>query len=277
MITSRQNAAVKRARALAHGKDVSTSAVMLVEGVRLIEDSLTEGIRYDTVLVSPRLEGTERGAALRERLLRSGNTLLEATDDVLQAISDIAADQGVAGLAYKRAWKLKNMLPAGRAALVAVVWGVQDPGNLGTIIRTADAAGATGVIAAFRSACPCNTKCIRATMGSIFRLPVIEVNAEEAPLRELSTQVLHELRQHGVILVGTSVASGIKHTEVDFRRPVAIVLGGEGAGVPEAVQDLCALSVRIPIRREVESLNVASAAAVLLYEAARQRDFGGLV
>jgi len=279
VITSRQNEAVKRARALARGKDVAESGLMLVEGLRLVEESIVEGIRYNQVLVSPQLEGTERGAALRERLLRSGNPVLDATDAVLASISGVAGDQGVAGLAYKRTWKLDDLLPsrANAVPLIAVAWGVQDPGNLGTIIRAADAAGATGVIAAGNSACPYNPKCIRGTMGSIFRLPLIDAQANDAASRESPVKILKELAHRGVTLVATSLTAETRHTDVDLSGPAAIILGGEGAGVPEAVIDQCAVTLRIPIKRDVESLNVASAAAIILYEAARQRGFAGLV
>jgi len=272
VITSRQNEAVKRARALAHGKDASTSAEMCVEGARMIEDALTDGVRFVMVLASPRLEATERGAALRERLLRSGNPMIDATDSVLESISEAAGDQGVVGVAYKKLWKFEHLLPAGRAPLVVAAWGVQDPGNLGTIIRTADAAGATGLVAAAHGASPYNTKSIRATMGAIFRLPVIEHHEDPAAAR-----LVGEFRRHKLEVIGTSLAGGERHVDVDLTKPVAIVMGGEGGGLPDAVLDVCDRAVRIPIRRGVESLNVASAAAVLLYEAARQRGFAGLV
>ena len=298
VITSRQNDAVKRARALARGKDVAESGLMLVEGLRLIEESIVDGIRYNQVLVSPHLEGTERGAALRENLMRSGNPVLDATDDVLASISDVAGDQGVAGLAYKRTWKLDDLFPArvntrfapteGRASiasvpLVAVAWGVQDPGNLGTIIRAADAAGATGVITAGNSACPYNPKCIRGTMGSIFRLPLLDAavaataRAGDSASHESPVKILKELVHRGVTLVATSLTAETRHTDVNLTGPVAIILGGEGAGVPEAVISQCAVTLRIPIKRDVESLNVACAAAIIFYEAARQRGFAGLV
>ena len=277
VITSRQNEAVKRARALARGKDVAESGIMLVEGLRLVEESIVEGIRYNQVLVSPKLEGTERGAALREGLMRSGNPVLDATDDVLASISDVARDQGVAGLAYKRTWKLEDLLPGGRVPLVAVAWGVQDPGNLGTIIRAADAAGATGVVTAGNSACPYNAKCIRGTMGSIFRMPLLDVQVDGPASRESPLKILSELVRRNVTLIATSLTAETRHTDVDLTRPVAIILGGEGAGVPEAVIDHCTITLRIPIKRDVESLNVACAAAVLFYEAARQRGFAGLV
>jgi len=242
---------------------------MLVEGLHLVEESLVDGVRYDVVLVSSRLEATEEGAMLREHLLRSGNPLIEATEPVLESISDAAGHQGVAGLAYKTVWKLENMLPADRPALLIVACGVQDPGNLGMIMRAADASGATGVIAAGGTVCPYNSKCVRATMGSIFRMPVVEA-AEEL-------HAIEELKEHKIAIVGTSLAGGLPHTEVNLRGPVAIVLGGEGGGLPALLLGVCDRTLRIPIRPAVESLNVAAAATVILYEAARQRKFEGLV
>jgi len=269
MITSRQNEVVKRARALARGKDISGAAVMCVEGIRLLEEALIEGVRFDTVFVSPKIEATERGARLRQDLLLSGNPVLEATDDVLESISDAAGDQGAVGLAYKRRWKPDELFPGDRTPLVVLTWGVQDPGNLGTIMRTADAVGVTGLIATARSACPYNTKCIRATMGSIFRLPLLEIEEDLAAIRLI--------KEHETRLIGTALVDNYRHVDVKYNRPVAIVFGGEGGGVPEHVLNKCIQTVRIPIRRGVESLNVATAAAVILYEAARQRDFKGMV
>jgi len=269
VITSRQNATVKRARALARGRDVSEAAALCVEGVRLFEDALAQGVRFEAVLVASRLDATERGAALHERLWRSDAPVLDATDAVLESISDVAGNQGVVGLAYKKTWERADLFPSDRAPLVIVAWGVQDPGNLGTIIRTADASGATGLLATPATACPYNTKCIRATAGSIFRLPLMEVDED--------SQALEMLRAQGVVMIGTALAGGARHVDADFTKPVAIVLGGEGGGLPEHVVELCDQSVRIPIRPGVESLNVASAAAIILYEAARQRNFKGLV
>jgi len=269
VITSRRNPAVKRARALARGKDVAASPVMCVEGVRLLEEALAEGVRFDTILTSPRLDAAERGSALHERLAGSGAPLLSATDAVLESISDAAGSRGVAGLAYKKTWKCDDIFPTGRAPLVVVAWGVQDPGNLGTIIRTADASGATGVIAASGAACPYNTKCIRATAGSIFRLPIIE--ADNGP------EAIQMLESRGVALIGTALAGGERHVDVDLTQPAAVIVGGEGGGLPQDVLGLCDRTMRIPIRPGVESLNVASAVAIILYEAARQRNFEELL
>jgi TrmH family RNA methyltransferase len=269
IITSRQNTTVKRARALARGKDVAAAPVMCIEGVRLLEDALAEDVRFDALLLGPRLDATERGAALHRRLVQSGNPLLEATDPVLESISDAAGSQGAAGLAHKRQWRDADLFPAGRLPMVAVAWAVQDPGNLGTIMRTADASGATGLITTSGTACPHNTKCIRASMGSIFRLPVIEAGS--------GRQALDMLREHDVAIIGTSLGEGSRHVDVDLARPAAIILGSEAEGLPADVLRQCDQTIRIPIRPEVESLNVASAAAVIFYEAARQRNFKGLV
>ncbi|NQT21158.1 MAG: RNA methyltransferase [Planctomycetes bacterium] len=269
IITSRQNSTVKRARGLARGKDVATAPVMCVEGVRLLEDALAEGVRFDAVLLSPRLDASERGAALHQSLVQSGNPLLHATDPVLESISDAAGSQGVAGLAHKKKRQQTELFPPDQTPLVAVAWGVQDPGNLGTIMRTADAAGATGLITTLGTACPYNTKCIRASMGSIFRLPVIEAD-DGLPAIDM-------LREHHVAVIGTSLSDGSRHVDVDLTRPAAIILGSEGEGLPGDVLRRCDQTIRIPIHPKVESLNVASAAAVIFYEAARQRDFKELV
>lgn len=267
-ISSRHNESVKQMRSLCRGRSSSESHIFCAEGVRLIEDAVAAGAQFDFVLASPRLDATERGARLRSRLHEANAWLLDATDAVLESVSDIAGDQGVAAAVRKPAYGLDDLLPPGRPALIAAAIGVQDPGNLGTIIRTADAAGATGLIAGPQTACPHNPKCVRATMGAIFRLPLIEIGDYAI--------IAAGLRSRGVQLVGTALGARARHTDVDLAKPSAIVLGGEGGGLPPDQLAGCDAAVRIPLRPQVESLNVASAAAVLLYEAARQRGFGGL-
>jgi len=267
-ISSRHNAWVKQVRSLCRGRGSSASGLFCAEGVRLVEEALAAGAALEFALASPRMDASDRGARLHRRLRDAGAKLLVATDHVLASVSEVAGDQGVAAVVRKPSWQLADLLPAQPPALVVVAVGVQDPGNLGTIIRTADAAGATGLLAGPGTACPFNTKCVRATMGAIFRLRLLEVSEV--------TLLAESLRRREVQLLGTALSAGARHTDVDLTRPAAIVLGGEGGGLTEAQLAACDCTVRIPLRPQVESLNVASAAAVLLYEAARQRGFEGL-
>jgi TrmH family RNA methyltransferase len=181
---------------------------------------------------------------------------------VIEAASPVKAPTGVVAIARWRPAEVRDVL-AGQPALVACAVHVQDPGNTGAIIRAAEAAGATGVITTAGSADPFGWKALRGAMGSAFRLPVAAGAEPEA--------ICQEARGRGVQVVSTSPSGGHSLYEVDLCGPCLILVGGEGAGLPERIQALADVSLRIPMRPPVESLNVAVAAGVILFEAHRQR------
>jgi len=171
--------------------------------------------------------------------------------------------QGVAVLLQKPATGLQDLLGADLAPIVVIAAGVRDPGNLGSLLRTAEAAGASGCLAMRGGADPFRDKAVRGSMGSIFRLPV-HYGLE-------ATEVVEFARHHRLQLVVADGGGSVLHTQADLRRPLALVVGAEAAGVPPALLAAADQRVRIPLRSPVESLNVAVAAGVLLFEAQRQR------
>ena len=169
---------------------------------------------------------------------------------------------GIVAIADRPAGRLADAFARG-VPLVVVAIDVQDPGNVGAIVRAAEAAGATGVVAAGASADPFGWKALRGSMGSALRLPVAaEVDADT---------VVEEARRRGCRIVATVPRDGTQLFDVDLSGPVALLVGGEGAGLPPALAAAAAARVTIPMQAPVESLNAAVTAAVILYEAHRQR------
>lgn len=255
-IASTKNPAVSRFRAAAAGE---LPGVVFAEGARLVAEGIAAGLAVLEAAVSPRLQD----ASLRERLAGSGAALLECTDDVLQRMSALTTHQGVIALFRQPQWQETDLLRADLSPLVVVAAGVRDPGNLGALLRTAEAAGATGMVTLHGGADPFRDKAVRGSMGSVFRLPVLPGLPP--------TAVVDFARRHKLQLVVADGGGDRDYTLCELRRPTALVLGAEAAGVPAELVRAAAVRVRIPIAPTVESLNVAVAAGVLLFEARRQR------
>jgi TrmH family RNA methyltransferase len=262
-IRNRRNPVVRRLRVLGRERKArEAKGAVALEGVRLLEEALAAGLALGDVLVSPALERKARGRAILGALRERGASPVEATDEVLRWAASTETPQGVVASASRPA---SGPVPVEGGELLLVLAGVQDPGNVGTVARTAEAAGAAGLLLLPGTADAWGPKALRAAAGSLFRLPVESVPWEAARDR---------LRGAGIALVGADSASGAPHTGHDWTRGSALVLGSEGAGVPEEVRPDLDAAVRVPTRG-VESLNVAAAAAVILFEAARQRGFPG--
>jgi RNA methyltransferase, TrmH family len=261
-ISSRQNPLVLRFRALARGSGSPDDApLMLLDGPHLIEEALASGVTLDTIAFAERhLPG--RFDTLAARAAAGGVRRVVVTDQVLAAMSPVQQPSGVVAIGGRRTASLDDVL-AKRPQLILLLAEVQDPGNVGAIIRTAEACGATGIVPGESTADPLGWKALRGGMGSTFRLPVAE--------RQRLEDVARRVQAAGVRLVSAVPRGGTLLPECDLREPSAILLGGEGHGLPEALVRLADTHVTIPMRPPVESLNVAVAAALLLYEASRQR------
>ena len=256
-ITSVKNPIVQRFRAAAAGEDPTA---MVVDGIRLVEEALDSACRAREIVTSPRLVASERGRALRRRLMPLG-IAEDCSDEVLERISHLVTHQGVAAILDRPRWRAEDLLAY--PALIVVAAGVRDPGNVGALVRTAEAAGATGVVTLAGSADPFRDKAVRGSAGSVLRLPVLPGLAPP-DLRELLA------RAEATVVIAEASAER-DYLDVDMRSSVALIIGGEGAGVPEWLADIPARRVCVPMREPVESLNAAAAAAVLLFEARRQR------
>ena len=261
VIRSRANALVKQARAVREGRE---RGLMFVEGVRLCEEAARSGVRVEEVLYTGRLAGDERGARLLEGLTRGARRAAEVDEEVLAFVSDTKTPQGVVALA-RRPETGRSVLENASVEnpLLVVLHGVGNPANAGAMVRVAEAAGATGVVSTAGSADLFSPKALRGAMGSSFRLPVWAGAA--------FADVVEWCAGRGVQTVSADVRASAAHTDLDWMGPRAVVMGSEGAGLTAEERAATDLQMRIPMRPPVESLNVAVALAVVLYEAARQR------
>lgn len=230
----------------------------LAEGVRLVEEALGARVGIRHAAISPALEATPRGAALKTALARAGVPLLEMDDRALAGLSDTEHPQGVIAVIEPPTWTLEMLTP--RAGDVVVVLdGVQDPGNVGAIARTALGLGASGLIALKGTAELTNPKVLRGSMGALFRLPAVSATDAEC---------LAWAKRVGAALWVTD-STGERPGGQRLTAPVALVLGNEGAGIRPDMAREASRRLAIPLSAGVESLNVAVAAGILLYEVRR--------
>lgn len=246
-------------RGLARRKVREREGLFLAEGVRVVEDLLASAIVPRLALVSTSLEDTPRGVALARRL-DAACALERVSDAELAALADTETAQGVVVAAEMPQATLAGLRPADRDVIV-LLDAVQDPGNAGTIIRTADALGCRAVIALPGTVDLWNPKVVRAAAGSLFHLPVVETEA--AALGEWA-------REAGVTIVAAD-AGGATVDGFAATGPLLLAVGNEGAGVGSDVGRMASARIAIPIRGAAESLNVAVATGILLYELTRQR------
>ncbi|MGE0404714.1 MAG: TrmH family RNA methyltransferase [Candidatus Korobacteraceae bacterium] len=258
-VTSSQNALVKELRRAFQRSELTADGHAAIEGVRTIEEAIRSGLRMKAVFFSEAAQA--RAEALLPQLSKHAETLL-LPDKVFESAVATETPQGVAALVKVREFKLPDVLKASYEAPVLVTVGIQDPGNLGTLLRSAEALGAAGVLLTEGTVSLYNSKTVRASAGSMFRLPAIRVASEQA---------IQELRGHGLSLVGTTSHGGIPLDEASLTGSVAIFLGNEGAGLPKTMLRQMDTLVEIPHAGKVESLNAAVAGSIVLYEAARQR------
>ena len=255
MLTSLQNPLVKQIRKLHASKERREQQMFLVEGKHLIEEACAVNYPLVTICCTP--EWQERHQQLWQQACQRAERSDVVSPEVLKAIATTMHPDGVVATAKRR-----SSQPVPCTGLALALETVQDPGNLGTIIRTAAAAGAAGLWLSEDSVDRDNPKVLRASAGQWFRLPM-------AVSPDLKATVL-SCQQAGMQVVATVPSATLTYWEVDLRRPTLILLGNEGAGL-SALGLLADLQVRIPLNLGVESLNVAIAAALMLYEAQRQR------
>lgn len=261
-ITSRKNPLAQRARAARDGRK---RGLVFVEGVRLCEEALRAGVPLELVLYTRGLAEEARGASLLESLREACPAVHLVGEDVLDSVADTKTPQGVVALARRPETGREVVERAGGVPLVVVIHMANNPSNAGAMLRVAEASGATAVVLTKGSTDPLSAKALRGSMGSAFRLPLWTGPALEEALTWCAAR--------GIRTIATAAGARAAHTEVDWTRPSAVVVGPEAGGLSDAETRAAGERVRIPMREPVESLNVAVALAVVLYEAARQRGF----
>jgi len=260
-LTSRQHAVVRECRDLARGRGAAET--ILLDGAHVVAEALANHVTIQTALVSAAVlrDAGPHGRALVDRLARSGTRVFEANDAALDAASPVRTTSGLVAVAHWRPAPLDAVLTPAPAMAVGLV-GVQDPGNLGAAIRSADALGATGVVALDAGADPAGWKALRGAMGSTFRLPVARGTLDAA---------VAAAHRDGIAIVAAAARGGSAPDALALRKPTLLLFGSEGAGLDAAALPPDATRVTIPMRPGAESLNVSVAVALVLDEARRQR------
>ncbi len=244
---------------MARAGDLSPDGLVLLETVRLVEEALGSGAAIPQLLVDGKSSPRVRSLL---RKLPAETVVCEVSPEVFQGLASTEMPQGILALARVPAWCEQDLFPGG-SPLLLLVAGLQDPGNLGTVLRSAEAFGVTGVILTRSTVSPYNAKVVRATAGAVFRIPI---------LRNLAaSQAVALLRRRRVRLFSSVVRGGRPLPEIDCAGPMAVAIGSEGAGLPQEIS-AAGRRLTIPMAAAVESLNAATAAAVILYEIARQRN-----
>ena len=262
-VSSRQNELVARFRAAARG---DADGLLLLDGKHLLADAAACGIQLRHVLVSSEGADDDDLRCLLDQLASNGVDVVEASPSVMAAASPVRTPSAVVALAVRPA---AVDLFAAASPRVVITCDVQDPGNIGAIARVAEAAGATGLVAAGQSADPFGWKALRGSMGSALRLPMMSTR--------LPADAVSEARRHGCRIVATVPRGGERLFGIDLSGPIALLIGGEGPGLSDVLIQQADRRITIPMHAPVESLNAAIATALVLYEAGRGRVSGGRV
>jgi RNA methyltransferase, TrmH family len=265
-IEGRHNPLVKEVRQAFARAELTESGDCAIEGVRIVEEAIRSGLRFKAVLFKQSAQN------LADRLLPQIGSHVETLvlpDKIFDTTVPSETPQGVAALVRLRESKLNDLLERMHVGPIMIVVGLQDPGNLGTLLRSAEAFGSAGVVLGEGTVSPFNSKVIRASAGSIFRLPFVLAKATGG-----TEDALTKLRSQSVRLVATSSHKGIAIHESRLTGPLAMFIGNEGAGLSRTLMAQVDELVAIPHSTYVESLNAGVAASILLYEAARQRQLG---
>ena len=263
IITSASNPAIKTLRALDRKKTRSETGLFLAEGARLVEQGLANGWKVVTLVVST--SGAERSHVqeIARKAADGGARVIEVPDRLAGQIARKDNPQAVIA-AFQQQERTLDDLPKDADKIWLGLYEVRDPGNLGTIMRTADCASVAGIVLVGTCCDPYSVEAVRASMGSVFDIPFAQADFETFDSWRKTL---------GLQLVAASVNGTKPHTQIDMKSPSLILMGNEQAGIPDAVEAQCDTLCLIPMRGGADSLNLAQATAIMTYEAWRQRDF----
>jgi RNA methyltransferase, TrmH family len=269
-VEGRHNPLVKQLRQAFSRAGLTESGDCPIEGLRIFEEAVRSGLRFSAVFF--RDSAQDRAERLLPQLGSHVETLL-LPDSLFDSIVPSESPQGVAALVRLKEFSLDDILERLQVGPIVVLAGLQDPGNLGTILRSSEAFGSAGIILGEGTVSPFNSKVVRASAGSVFRLPMVHRQGhgrekeKTAKLEEFSKT----LRKKNVRLIATSSHKGTPIDQADLKGASAIFFGNEGAGLPRDLMAKMDQFISIPHAQQVESLNAGIAASIVLYEAARQR------
>lgn len=260
-VTSLANPEIKQIRALALPKNRKQSGLFIAEGLKLVADAVETGWEIVTLVYGDRAAGQPLLQRLAAGVHARGGSVIEATEAVLAKITRRDNPQTVVAVVRQRLVKPPGLV-SGTAPLYVALEGVRDPGNLGTILRTIDAVGGDGAILVGETVDPFSIEAVRATMGSIFHVPLS---------RMTGSAFLDWRRGWPGTVIGTHLAGSDDYRAATYDGPVLLVMGAEQAGLTPALAEACDRLVRIPMAGRADSLNLAIATGVMLYEISRDR------
>ncbi len=256
ILTSSQNPRIKGIRALSQRRKRQETGLFFAEGIRLVGEAVQTGVDIETLVVAPELLRSDFGKDTVRQAEERGVEVLSVSADVFQSLSRKDGPQGIGAVVRQRWTELKDMKPDGTIGWV-VLEDVGNPGNLGSILRTGDAVGAAGVILLGDTADPYDPTSVRGSMGSIFTQRVVRATLET---------LIQWKRQYSIPMIGTSDAAPTDYRNADYAPPLLLCLGGEQHGLSDVQSDACDQVVSIPMVGRADSLNLAVAAGVMLYE-----------
>jgi TrmH family RNA methyltransferase len=265
-IEGRHNPLVKQLRQAFSRSELTDAGDCAIEGLRILEEAIRSGLRFSSVFF--RESAQDRANRLLPQIGAQVETLL-LPDKLFDSLVPSESPQGVAALVRLKEFSLDDVTERLQVGPIVVLAGLQDPGNLGTILRSSEAFGSAGVVLGEGTVSAFNSKVVRASAGSVFRLPIVHSQSKSgtAKLEEVS----EKLRSQGVRLIATSSHKGTPLDQADLASPTAIFFGNEGSGLPRDLMAKMDEVIAIPHTPQVESLNAGVAASIVLYEAARQR------
>ncbi len=273
-IEGRHNALVKQLRQAFSRAELTESGECAIEGLRIVAEAIRSGLAFRAVFF--RESARDRAERLLPQIGSHVETLL-LPDRLFDSVVPSESPQGVAALVRVKSFPLDDILERLEVGPIVVLVGLQDPGNVGTIFRSAEAFGSAGVVLGEGTVSPFNSKVVRGSAGSVFRLPMVHGHGQKPSssvplsLSDKLGNVIEKLRANGVRLIATSSHKGTRLDQAGLKGPLAIFFGNEGAGLTRELMGKMDEIVAIPHAAQVESLNAGVAASIVLYDAARQR------
>jgi TrmH family RNA methyltransferase len=263
-ITSPANNNIKHVKSLHKRKYREAYDEFLIEGFRIIEHALDNNVEFKGIYYDEGIANSERSYKLFQRIYSKNIDLYKVNNKIFKNIATTDNSQGILGVVKRKHHLLKDIIEQEELFLV-ILDRLQDPGNVGTIIRTADSAGVDGIIALKGTVDIFNSKTIRSTMGSIFTMPIVYVDNVG--------DLIDTLQIYGSDIISTSLQADRYHFQVDYGKKNAIIIGNEGNGVSDELVRRSNIKVKIPMSGNAESLNASVASGIIIYELVRQKHF----
>ena len=262
MITSSSNEQIKQIRKLRDRKYRSENSLAYIEGVRIVREAIYQDVEIERIITSESFENSVKRAEINSLIKNHHWNKVTVTDDVFQSLSNKERPQGI-GAVIKQSWCSFTFFTEHFAGLWVCLWEVADPGNLGTIIRTVDAVGAKGILLLGNCTDPYDPNAVRGSMGALFSRILVK--------SDLITAV-DWIKENRICAYGTSDAAEVHYRDVKYSRDMVIIMGSERQGLPEPLKEVCTELVRIPMLGTSDSLNLAVATGVILYEILDQHE-----